>query len=334
MSFTHHAFVQSPAFGSAGMVRRCRCAWEASMNSTVPSQSKFNVYSAITDGIVESIKAGAGSFTMPWHGNGSVTLPLNASTDAPYRGINIIALWASAVRQRFPTGHWASFKQWKYLGAHVKKGEHGSLIVFYKEFETDPDNDIGNRPRLFARASRVFNAAQVDGWTPPESDRPSLVTSVEQAEMFIAATGAVIRHGADMAQYSRDRDIIEIPDHNRFRGSKTSTPTESYYATVFHELVHWSGASHRLDRQFGNRFGDEAYAFEELIAELGGAFLCSGLGITNEARPDHAAYVAHWLQILDRDHKAIFTAASKAQEAVQFLSDLAAATVDEIEAAS
>jgi antirestriction protein ArdC len=107
------------------------------MNSTVPSQSKFNVYSAITDGIVESIKAGAGSFTMPWHGNGSVTLPLNASTDAPYRGINILALWASAVRQRFPTGHWASFKQWKYLGAHVKKGEHGSLIVFYKEFETE-----------------------------------------------------------------------------------------------------------------------------------------------------------------------------------------------------
>lgn len=304
------------------------------MNSTASSHPKFNVYSAITEGIVESIKAGAGTFTMPWHGNGTAVRPLNASTDASYRGINILALWVSAVKQGFPTGNWASFKQWKHLGAHVKKGEHGSLIVFYKEFEPDPSAEDDDRPRLFARASRVFNAAQVEGWQPPEPDRPSLVTPIEQVEAFVAATNAVIRHGGEMAQYHREKDVIEIPDRNRFRGSKTSTPTESYYATLCHELVHWSGAPHRLNRQFGNRFGDKEYAFEELIAELGSAFLCSGLGITNEARQDHAAYAANWLEILDRDHKAIFTAASKAQEAIEYLSKLAATKLDSLAAAS
>ncbi|HEY1613096.1 MAG TPA: zincin-like metallopeptidase domain-containing protein [Rhizomicrobium sp.] len=143
-------------------------------------------------------------------------------------------------------------------------------------------------------------------------------------EAFASATDAVIRHGGAVAQYCCSEDIIEMPDQNRFHGSKTSTPTETYYSTLLHELTHWSGAPHRLDRQFGDRFGGKEHAFEELIAELGAAFLCSSLGITNEPRPDHAAYVAHWLEILDHDHRAVFTAASKAQEAVRYLAQLAA----------
>jgi antirestriction protein ArdC len=294
------------------------------MNDSVPSQSKFNVYSAITESIVESIKAGAGTFTMPWHGSGAAGRPQNASTEARYRGINILALWVAAVRRDFPTGYWASFKQWQRLGAHVRKGEHGATIVFYKEIEPDPSNEQDDRPRLMGRASRVFNAAQVEGWSAPELDTPSRISPIEAVEAFASATDAVIRHGGAVAQYCCSEDIIEMPDHNRFHGSKTSTPTETYYSTLLHELTHWSGAPHRLDRRFEDRFGDKEHAFEELIAELGAAFLCSSLGITNEPRPDHAAYVAHWLEILDHDHRAVFTAAGKAQEAVGYLAQLAA----------
>jgi antirestriction protein ArdC len=151
------------------------------------------------------------------------------------------------------------------------------------------------------------------------------VTINEQVAAFIQATGADIRHGFHAARYRRDLDCIEMPNPELFIGTGTSSPIEAYHAVLGHECIHWSGAVHRLNREFGQRFGDKAYAFEEIIAELGAAFLCSAFRIVNEPRPDHAAYVVSWLEILDRDTKAIFTAASKAQEAVEFLIHLAAA---------
>src|SRR5665213_3483104 len=155
---------------------------------------------------------------------------------------------------------------------------------------------------------------------------PQRVSEVEtnaQLEAFVSATKADIRHGAFAACYRRQGDWIELPNPEMFVGTPTSSPTEAYFAVKLHELVHWSGAPHRLNRSFGVRFGDRAYAFEELIAELGAAFLCSAFRIVNEPRADHAAYISNWLDILDRDHKAIFTAASMAQKAVEYLTGLA-----------
>jgi antirestriction protein ArdC len=145
---------------------------------------------------------------------------------------------------------------------------------------------------------------------------------IEQAEAFTAAAGADVRYGGDRAYYRRSDDHVQMPERERFTGSATSTPTETYYATLLHELTHWTGHESRLDRDLSGRFGNEAYAMEELVAELGAAFLCADLSITNTPRPDHAAYIANWLEVLKRDKRAIFTAARKAAQATDYLAGL------------
>jgi len=283
-----------------------------------------SIYRSVTDKIVEAIKAGVGEFKMPWHlGRDGAAMPVNASTDAPYRGINVLSLWIDAIRKGYPSGLWASYRQWQLLGAQVRKGERGAVIIFYKTLPQEEEGSEGQHRAFVARASRVFNAAQVEGWTQPVPPAAAEFEQHEQAEALVRATGARVRHGFSMAKYRRDLDDIEMPSPGMFLGTQTSTPFESYYAVLFHELTHWSGAPHRLDREFGKRFGDHAYAMEELVAELGAAFLCAMLGIANEPRPDHASYVESWLTILDRDAQAIFTAANRAQLAVEYLAHFA-----------
>jgi antirestriction protein ArdC len=168
----------------------------------------------------------------------------------------------------------------------------------------------------------VFNLEQVDGWQPPRPATPDPKRVLVEVERFVMATFADIRIGGDRAYYRPGTDHIQMPDRDRFTGTETIDATESYYATLLHELTHWTGHAARLDRDLSGRFGREGYAMEELVAELGAAFLCSDLGITNRPRPDHAAYIAHWLAVLKKDTRAIFTAASKANEARRFLTGL------------
>jgi antirestriction protein ArdC len=290
------------------------------------STSRFDVYEAITNQIIAAIEAGAGNVQLPWHRSGSsITRPVNIASGNGYRGINTIALWAAADAFGFEQGIWGTYRQWQERGAQVRKGEKSSLIVFYRQFEpgapADADDTTDSAQRRFiAKASHVFNLAQVDGYTP-ESSIPEIdqVARDIRAEQFIAATGATVQIGGERAFYRPSTDEVRMPDRIRFTGTATSTPTESWYSTLLHELTHWSGAQHRLDRQFGARFGDDAYAMEELVAELGAAFLCGDLGITAAPRPDHAAYVNNWLQVLKGDRKAIFTAASAANKAADYL---------------
>ncbi|MDE2014852.1 MAG: DUF1738 domain-containing protein [Alphaproteobacteria bacterium] len=299
------------------------------MTSTVLSESKPDVYSAITAKIVAAIEAGAGTCTMPSHGSiVPPAFPVNAATQKPYRGGNILALWVEAYVRRYISGYWASYRQWKRLGGQVRKGERGAVIVFYKLLDQpdreDTNDDDNSRQRFVARASYVFNSEQVDHWQPPEPTVKSQVQINAEVAAFVKAIGADIRHGSSVARYRHDLDCIEMPNPEDFIGTSTSSPLESYHAVLFHELVHLSGAPHRLNREFGKRFGDRAYAFEEIVGELGAAFLCSAFRIANEPRDDHAAYVSSWLTILNRDTRAIFTAASKAQEACEYLLQLAA----------
>ncbi len=311
---------------------------------------RIDVHEAITAKIVAAIEAGAGEFQMPWHRPGvAFTIPKNALTEKPYRGSNILSLWIDAGDKKFEHQVWATYKQWEELGAQVRKGEKGSLIVKYGEWVPKTGADAGGQPngtlqpprprsqsdagsddednakRLYAKAAWVFNAAQVDGYAITPSDpRPDLTTRLDQVDAFIAATGAEFREGGQRAFYrhrshSGEGDFIQMPPRNLFTGTNTSTPTEAYESTRLHELTHWSGAAHRLDRDFGERFGDKAYSFEELVAELSAAFLCAELEITNTPRLDHAQYIAHWLEVLKDDSKAIFSAASLATRAVDFL---------------
>lgn len=291
------------------------------MRNSAPSKDRFDLYRTVTDKIVAAIEAGADAFVMPWHVAADTGRPINAQTGQQYRGVNVLTLWAQAVSSGFETGWWASYRQWARLGAQVRRGQRGTVVVFYRRLNTAPTDELdeSEQVRLIARASRVFNLDQVSGWDPPEQAQVPVVEAVGQAEALVTATGAIVVHGGSHACYRRDHDRIELPARERFRGSPTSTASEAYYATLLHELTHWSGATHRLDRTFGTRFGDNDYAMEELVAELGAAFLCADLRITNEPRLDHAAYVANWLKVLKEDRRAIFTAAARANDAAAYL---------------
>ncbi|MDE1965990.1 MAG: DUF1738 domain-containing protein, partial [Patescibacteria group bacterium] len=202
------------------------------MTRTVLSESKPDVYAAITTKIIAAIEAGAGTCTMPWHGSiVPPAFPVNAATQKPYRGGNILALWVEAYVRRHISGYWASYRQWRTLGAQVRKGERGALIVFYKPLDRAGDEDEadgGNqRPRFIARASYVFNSEQVDGWQPPEPVVKSQVQINAEVAAFVKAIGADIRHGAPMARYRHDLDCIEMPNPEDFIGTSTSSPLES-----------------------------------------------------------------------------------------------------------
>lgn len=285
---------------------------------------QVDVYEEITNKIVRAIEAGADDFKMPWHTEGGSALPVNAVTGKPYRGVNTIALWADALEKNFSTGTWATYQQWQSIGAQVRKGERSSVIVFWKfiDAKTDEEQPEGAKDggvddrRMFARAYRVFNADQVDGYTPPALPETSTAERDERAEAFFASLGAEIRHGGNQAFYSPGKDAIAMPPFEVFRDAG------AYYATLGHEVTHWTGAKHRLDRDMSGRFGDQAYAMEEMVAELGAAYLCADLGLESEPRPDHAAYIANWLQVLKSDNRAIFTAASKAQTAADYVHGL------------
>jgi antirestriction protein ArdC len=307
------------------MVRRSRCAMEAQMDDRV--LSKRDTYRTITDMIVAAIEAGVGDYRMPWHRHGpTISRPINAVTGKTYQGVNVVALWADATAKHFGSGYWATYRQWQQLGVQVRKGAKGSPIVFFKAVEHAQNGSEGDdpKPRLIARTSWVFNAEQVDGWTAPMPETRSEVEIRGHVEAFIHATRADIRYGGDLACYDVPGDYIAIPHPEQFVATETSSATEGFYSVQLHELVHWSGAGHRLDRVLRSRFGDEAYAMEEMVAEFGAAFLCADLHIANEPRLDHACYVSTWLRVLNQDRTALFTAANKANAAVAYLSFLAA----------
>jgi len=302
------------------------------MDSEVLSNERFDVYRSITDHIIAAIDAVPGVFRMPWHWMGPNSgRPANALTGRLYCGVNVVALWAEARLRRFNSCHWATYRQWREIGAQVRRGERGSTIVFYKEIEIEspPPKDAEEHEtraiRFVARASRVFNATQVDGWQAPAPPPRSQVEKLENAEAFIRATGADIREQGHHAFYNPGADCIQVPPRASFIGTPTSSPTESFYSTLSHELTHWTGHPKRLDRDLSGRFGDRAYAAEELVAELGAAFLCADLGITNMPRLDHAQYVASWFMLMREDKGAIFSAASKAAVAADFLAAFSSA---------
>ena len=287
---------------------------------------RFDIHQHITDRIIAAIERGAGEFRLPWHRPaGNIMRPVNVASKKSYRGVNVLALWATAEEKAYTSGIWGTYRQWLEAGAQVRNGEKSAYVVFYKEItvEADGGNSEETDTRLFARATPVFAAEQVDGWAPPMIDAPAtVITPIDQAEAFVTATGAAITHGGSRAFYRPSTDSIQLPPREAFIGTATSSPAETYYSTLLHELSHWTGHETRCNRQLGKRFGDDAYAIEELVAELGAAFLCADLRITDEPRADHAQYLEHWLKVMKSDSKAIFTAASKASEAVTFLAAL------------
>jgi antirestriction protein ArdC len=231
-----------------------------------------DIYLTVTEKIVASIEQGAGKFGMPWHSRQASTglqLPHNVAGRA-YRGVNVPILWVMAETRGYDTPVWGTYRQWQEHGAQVRKGEKATMVVFWKSVEKahkSEDGDRGTERHLIARGYCVFNAGQVDGFdglAPGKAGHNSEDLCEDRriaaAEAFFAATGSVVRHGGNQACYTTRGDFIQMPHFAQF------TDAHSYYAVLGHEHIHWSGAGSRLDRQFGERFGDQAYAFEELVA--------------------------------------------------------------------
>lgn len=287
---------------------------------------KQDVYEKVTAKIIADLEQGELSWIKPWGGGnmeGRIVRPLRHNGTA-YRGINVLMLWGAALEQGYHAPIWVTFKQAQSLGAHVRKGERGHPVVYTDTItRTEENAEGGEEERRFAfmKAYTVFNVEQIAGlpehyYAKPE---PSLPPSqrIASAEAFFAATGADIRHGGGSAHYSGGSDHVQMPVFEAFRSP------EAYYATLAHEVTHWTKHPKRLDRDFGRkRWGDEGYAREELVAELGAAFLCADLGLTPEPGTDHAAYIQSWLKVLRNDKRAIFAAAAHAQRAADYLHGL------------
>jgi antirestriction protein ArdC len=281
---------------------------------------KRDTYQVITDAIVAALEK-CGPCERPWVGP-SLTMPVNAVTGHAYRGTNILMLWVAAHEAGYAVNQWATFKQWTEKGAQVRKGEKGTPVIWFQMLDrkdADKSDDDAERRIPCARLSWAFNVAQVDGYAAeaPRTEADNAVSAIALADQLVAASGADIIHEGTQAYYVPSRDKVVMPPAHLFTGTTTSTATESYYSTLLHELTHWTAP--RLKRDLCTRFGEEAYAAEELIAELSAAFLCATLGIAAEPRPDHASYIATWIRVLKDDSKAIVTAASKASEAADFL---------------
>src|SRR5882757_7843504 len=288
---------------------------------------KTDVYQRITDQIVSDLEKGVRPWFKPWnveHAAGRITRPLRGN-GIPYQGINVLMLWSAAMAKGYAAPIWMTFRQALELKAHVRKGEEGSLVVYAdKIIRTETDAKTGEEAQRaipFMKGYTVFNVEQIEGLPEHFYGKPALraetIRRIERAEAFLAATGAAVRHGGNRAYYNVTGDFVQMPPFENFRD------TESYYATLAHETTHWTRHASRLDRDFGRkRFGDEGYAMEELVAELGSAFLCADLELTPEVREDHASYIASWIQVLKDDKRAVFTAASHAQRAADFLHGL------------
>jgi antirestriction protein ArdC len=257
--------------------------------SSATSTPKVDVYRKVTDQIINAIERGnVGTWRMPWHTSGKYAFsPINAVSKKPYRGINILCLWSAAQAKGYERGEWATYQQWQDGGAQVRKGEKATTVVFWKfannttESEDGEDTPKSGSRLLFTRGYSVFNAAQVDGYTPkPEPDVP-MPERIERAEQFFRGIGADLRHGGNRAYYSVDGDYIQMPPFGAF------LENVAYYSTLAHEHTHYTAKDSRCDRQLGKRFGDMAYAAEELIAELGAAFTCAHLGLSTEPLQQH-----------------------------------------------
>jgi antirestriction protein ArdC len=280
-----------------------------------------DLYSEVSARIVAELERGAAPWVKPWSATAGQNVPQNAVTNRPYSGCNVILLWLARSRG-WSTPRFLTFKQAIEAGGNVRKGEHGTKVVFIKQLHVQDDEEADARIVPMMREYTVFNVDQCESL--PESikaGRPMRIRNSDTrdalADQFLRSTGADIREGHGEAYYAPGQDFISMPAFGSFKGA------DHFYNVVFHELSHWTGHKSRLDRDLKHRFGERAYAAEELVAELGAAFLSAEFGFDGDVRS--AGYIATWIDLLKSDKRAFFTACNKASKAAEYLRGLALA---------
>lgn len=274
----------------------------------------------ITNAIIDRLEAGVRPWVKPWR-PGIGGRPLRANGD-PYKGINCFWLWLCAEGAGYTSRTWMTYKQAQTLGGQVREGERSQIAIFYKSYskivESPVTGDSSDEMRRVLRAYAVFNCDQIDGLSPDFYSSPVIIVPPAddlpiRAQRFIDALPIKVQQRGDHAYYDRIADSITMPPVEMFS-------TRAYFAsTLAHEAGHASGHPGRLNREFGKRFGDNAYAFEELVAEMTSALLGADLGLPTSHIDDHAAYIGSWLKVLRKDSRAIMTAAAKAEAAAGYL---------------
>lgn len=292
-------------------------------NRTHAVADRSNLYDEITGKIITELEAGRFPWVQPWGtsaAKASLSLPQNASTHRPYSGINVLILWGAVVERGFPTQSWITYRQAFALGGNVRRGEHGTTVVYADRFVPDHEKkrarETGEDAQAIPFLTRftVFNIEQCEG-LPDEvaaSAPPPVVSLIEpRVEALIKATGIDFRIGGDKAFYVPADDYIQVPPPQSY------FETINWHRTALHELGHATGHSSRLDRKFSGSTASRKYAFEELVAEINAAFCCAALGIVPTVR--HADYIGSWLEVLREDNRAIVRAASQASKAAEWL---------------
>jgi len=291
--------------------------------SSRPGGERANLYQDITDRIIAELEAGRVPWVQPW-GSSAVAAPLamprNAATGRGYSGINVLMLWGAVVQHGYATQGWLTFRQALSLGGNVRKGEQGTTVVYADRFKPEAEKEKARatgedaKSVAFLKRFTVFNVSQCEGLRPGLAAEPAPLPECEVvplAEAVIAASGVDFRIGGDKAFYMPSLDMVQVPPQPAFYEQI------NYYRTCLHELCHGSGHPSRLNRNLVTSFGSKDYAREELIAEMGSAFLCAALGIVPTVR--HADYLGSWLDVLREDNRAIFRAASAASKAADWL---------------
>ena len=277
--------------------------------------AKKSVYETVTDEILEALEQGVRPWNKCWAGD-LCSLPLRHTGQA-YRGINVLALWCKAISKGYQSPYWMTLKQANALGGKVRKGEKSTVVTRPQQGKDKRASEETGEDKYFTyfAAYRVFNADQIEGlgakFHPSVETKP--VTPMPEIEAYFQKTGAVIRHVENRAYYNRKDDFINMPEAGLF------DTTEHYYSTLAHEVIHWTGSDKRLERTKGKVKFDKDYALEELVAEIGAAFLSAGFGIRQVTKEDSDNYLGYWIAQLKNDKRFIFKAAGAAQKAVEYL---------------
>ncbi|ENA1754862.1 DUF1738 domain-containing protein [Yersinia ruckeri] len=314
MTISLHTQTSAPSTASATSVSPLE---QSGSSKTKFSRTKIDIYQTVTDSIIAALEAGVKSWSCPWQRvSGMSGLPSNFATGIAYSGMNIMLLWCSASKQGFGDSRWMTYKQAQAVGGQVRKGEHGTTAIFYTTLEKEnEDGDIDQIPML--KTFNVFNVEQIDGLplTTETVCQEATFDPLPLAESLFRKSGANIIEKGQNAFFSPSTDEVWLPERHLF------SDAANFYATGLHELIHWSGGKKRLNREMKGKFGSADYAEEELVAELGSAFLMANLGIDGEVQ--HESYIASWLKALKNNKRYIFKAASAASKAHCYLMDIA-----------
>ncbi len=279
---------------------------------------KKDRYQIITDTVIEQMENLGSDWMKSWSTN-AMSGHHNVISKKAYQGTNTFLTAISSFKNGFQSNQWGTYRQWQSKGYSVKKGSKGTDIIFFDKIKIEDKETEQERFVPILKGFSIFNADQIEDYWSGSAIPEKPTFKHEQTEQLVTNSKAIIKHGGSRAFYTSEADFIQMPHKTDFQDIDGSTAMENYYSTLLHELTHWTGHTSRLDRKLANKFGSNAYAFEELVAEIGSVFLTAMLGIEKQPQPNHAKYLNGWLEVLKQDKRAMVKAFGLAQKASDYI---------------